>query len=450
MTRRLAREEGIFAGISSGGALWAALEVSKDSRERRHRLHRLRPRRPLSFHGRFPCVIAACGRCLRRRAIAAAAAAASRASGACRTRELTLSDRRSRRRRVLRAQSVRASSPAPSFASSPSTSTSSTRRRAHVAQGEAHVRGRRDSARRASPARAACSTPARRFRIAFSYLTARARARCSSSSPAPTRRWRIAGRFDGKTPAHRGDGSTRRALERLAPWLPAGVPKITAGRASGTITTAGRCTDSAPRPRRRSRSRTRADCTPARRSRRRSKPMRAARATSGAGTRALTWRGGEVFWQPFFIARQGPAARARRRRRRAARTEVRSGRARAARASATSLSAARWDHAKGALAALRGERRRGVHVGALYERPAEAAACRGPRCPTCARRAKLSVQRQRRRAARSPPLELELQRRLVRRPPARASRCSALSGRVPWRARASDHGRARRSKAPNS
>jgi cysteine synthase B len=29
MTRRLAREEGIFAGISSGGALWAALEVCK-------------------------------------------------------------------------------------------------------------------------------------------------------------------------------------------------------------------------------------------------------------------------------------------------------------------------------------------------------------------------------------------------------------------------------------
>ena len=28
MTRRLAREEGIFAGISSGGALVAALEVS--------------------------------------------------------------------------------------------------------------------------------------------------------------------------------------------------------------------------------------------------------------------------------------------------------------------------------------------------------------------------------------------------------------------------------------
>ncbi len=29
MTRRLAREEGIFAGISSGGALWAALEVAR-------------------------------------------------------------------------------------------------------------------------------------------------------------------------------------------------------------------------------------------------------------------------------------------------------------------------------------------------------------------------------------------------------------------------------------
>ena len=30
MARRLAREEGIFAGISSGGALWTALEVSKE------------------------------------------------------------------------------------------------------------------------------------------------------------------------------------------------------------------------------------------------------------------------------------------------------------------------------------------------------------------------------------------------------------------------------------
>ena len=31
MARRLAREEGIFAGISSGGALWSALEVSKEA-----------------------------------------------------------------------------------------------------------------------------------------------------------------------------------------------------------------------------------------------------------------------------------------------------------------------------------------------------------------------------------------------------------------------------------
>jgi len=29
MCRRLAREEGIFAGISSAGALWVALEVAK-------------------------------------------------------------------------------------------------------------------------------------------------------------------------------------------------------------------------------------------------------------------------------------------------------------------------------------------------------------------------------------------------------------------------------------
>ena len=31
MARRLAREEGIFAGISSGGALWSALEISKET-----------------------------------------------------------------------------------------------------------------------------------------------------------------------------------------------------------------------------------------------------------------------------------------------------------------------------------------------------------------------------------------------------------------------------------
>jgi cysteine synthase B len=32
MTRRLAREEGIFAGVSSGGALWAALQISSSVR----------------------------------------------------------------------------------------------------------------------------------------------------------------------------------------------------------------------------------------------------------------------------------------------------------------------------------------------------------------------------------------------------------------------------------
>ena len=33
MARRLAAEEGIFAGISSGGALWAALQVSREARD---------------------------------------------------------------------------------------------------------------------------------------------------------------------------------------------------------------------------------------------------------------------------------------------------------------------------------------------------------------------------------------------------------------------------------
>jgi len=56
MARRLAREEGLFAGISAAGACWAALQVSGlgPGRERHHRLHRLRPRRPLSLHRRLP------------------------------------------------------------------------------------------------------------------------------------------------------------------------------------------------------------------------------------------------------------------------------------------------------------------------------------------------------------------------------------------------------------
>ena len=33
MARRLAREEGIFAGISSGGAVWAALQVAREARD---------------------------------------------------------------------------------------------------------------------------------------------------------------------------------------------------------------------------------------------------------------------------------------------------------------------------------------------------------------------------------------------------------------------------------
>ena len=50
MARRLAAEEGIFAGISSAGALVAAARGRKGERCD-HRLHRLRPGRPLPVHG---------------------------------------------------------------------------------------------------------------------------------------------------------------------------------------------------------------------------------------------------------------------------------------------------------------------------------------------------------------------------------------------------------------
>ena len=52
MTRRLAREEGIFAGISSGGAVHVALRCREGAEERGDRHDRLRPRRPLPVHRR--------------------------------------------------------------------------------------------------------------------------------------------------------------------------------------------------------------------------------------------------------------------------------------------------------------------------------------------------------------------------------------------------------------
>jgi len=54
MARRMAREEGIFAGISAAGACWVAQQIAQSRGERDHRLHRVRPGRPLSLHRRVP------------------------------------------------------------------------------------------------------------------------------------------------------------------------------------------------------------------------------------------------------------------------------------------------------------------------------------------------------------------------------------------------------------
>ncbi len=55
MARRLAREEGMFAGISAAGACWGRLATGTHRRERDHRLRRLRSRRSVSVDRRvFP------------------------------------------------------------------------------------------------------------------------------------------------------------------------------------------------------------------------------------------------------------------------------------------------------------------------------------------------------------------------------------------------------------
>jgi hypothetical protein len=59
MCRRLAREEGIFAGISAAGACWVAQEMAKKRRERHHRVCGVRPGRPLPVHRRVPGMTAA-------------------------------------------------------------------------------------------------------------------------------------------------------------------------------------------------------------------------------------------------------------------------------------------------------------------------------------------------------------------------------------------------------
>jgi cysteine synthase B len=56
MCRRMAREEGIFAGISSAGRLLGRPAGGAAGGERDHRVRRLRPRRPLSLDRRVPGV----------------------------------------------------------------------------------------------------------------------------------------------------------------------------------------------------------------------------------------------------------------------------------------------------------------------------------------------------------------------------------------------------------
>lgn len=53
MARRLAAEKGVFAGISSAGALLAALRVAERVKNSTIMFHRVRSRRSLSFYRRF-------------------------------------------------------------------------------------------------------------------------------------------------------------------------------------------------------------------------------------------------------------------------------------------------------------------------------------------------------------------------------------------------------------
>jgi cysteine synthase B len=55
MCRRLAREEGIFAGISAAGACWVAQQIAQRE-QRHHRVCGVRPGRPLPVYRRVSCL----------------------------------------------------------------------------------------------------------------------------------------------------------------------------------------------------------------------------------------------------------------------------------------------------------------------------------------------------------------------------------------------------------
>ena len=197
--------------------------------------------------------------------------------------------------------------------------------------------------------------------VSFSYLTAKRELTVESKSAAGET-WRFSGHFDAK-PAALELKVEKARMDRLAPWLPAGVPKLTAGRASGTLTMRGEtlkgqvAVDGMAF----------ADAAGLHAGEKIGATLEAD-ASGNAGewrwNARLTWRTGEVFWDPVFMAAKGQGIELEATTARGL-TRVRKGRLELP-GIGTAAFSGEWKHAQGEFGAFEASAPR-LKVAAIYE-----------------------------------------------------------------------------------
>ena len=196
--------------------------------------------------------------------------------------------------------------------------------------------------------------------LSFSYVF-RERQVLAELKPSADEVWRVAGRFGKQVKGEIRLESAR--LTRLLPWLPPDLPKLTGGRANGTISVDG----DAVKARLDVAGLAFADANGLHAGEKIAATLEADAAGGADDWRwdaRLTWRAGEVFWQPFFMAANGQRLEAQGTTARGV-TQIRSGTLNLPDVGAVAF-AAEWNHPKGALASLDARAKR-VRVGPLYE-----------------------------------------------------------------------------------
>jgi hypothetical protein len=197
--------------------------------------------------------------------------------------------------------------------------------------------------------------------VSFSYATARGDLTIELK-PAVDETWRISGRLSGPTTALELK-IDRGRIQRLASWLPAAAPKLTAGRASGTIRLEG----SAVSARLEIDGLAFADASGLHAGEKIAATLEADASPKGRDWQwnaRLAWRAGEVFWQPFFVSATGQrlsvdglSV--------AGNTEIRQGTLELPHVGSVAFKG-RWDHAANMLASLEARASR-LRVPTLYE-----------------------------------------------------------------------------------